>query len=122
MVYDDVALPLGQQRFRMSGSSGGHNGIESLITDLGSRHFPRLKIGIGAASGARLTGHVLGRFRTEEREAAEKALATAVDAVQFALAEGISKAANRFNVRPRPVKSEPDPESQPKIPEDEQEI
>ena len=69
-----------------------------------------------------LKGHVLGRFRAEEREAAEKALATAVDAVQFALAEGISKAANRFNVRPRPVKSEPDTESQPKIQEDEQEI
>ena len=122
VVYDDVALPLGQQRFRMSGSSGGHNGIESLISDLGSRHFPRLKIGIGAASGARLKGHVLGRFRAEEREAAEKALATAVDAVQVALAEGISKAANRFNPRPKPVKPEPDPESQPKIPEDEQEI
>ena len=65
---------------------------------------------------------MLGRFGPDEREAAEKALATAVDAVQVALAEGISKAANRFNVRPRPVKSEPDPESQPKIPEDEQEI
>jgi len=122
VVYDDVALPLGQQRFRMNGGSGGHNGIESLITDLGSQDFPRLKIGIGGAPGSRLTGHVLGRFREEERDVAEKALASAVDAVQVALAEGVSKAANRFNVRPKAPKTKPDPESQPKRPEDEQEI
>ena len=122
VVYDDVALPLGSQRFRMNGGSGGHNGIESLITELGSQDFPRLKIGIGGVPGARLTGHVLGRFREEEREVAEKALATAVDAVQVALTEGVNKAANRFNVRPKAPKTEPDPESQPRIPEDEQEI
>ena len=122
VVYDDVALPLGQQRFRMTGGSGGHNGIQSLIIELGSRDFPRLKIGIGGVPGSRLTGHVLGRFREEEREVAEKALASAVDAVQVALSEGVSKAANRYNVRPKVPKPEPDPESQPKIPEDEQEI
>lgn len=122
VVYDDVALPLGQQRFRMTGGSGGHNGIQSLITELGSRDFPRLKIGIGGVPGSRLTGHVLGRFREEERDVAEKALASAVDAVQVALSEGVSKAANRYNVRPKVPKPEPDPESQPKIPEDEQEI
>ena len=65
---------------------------------------------------------VLGRFREEERDVAEKALASAVDAVQVALSEGVSKAANRYNVRPKVPKPEPDPESQPKIPEDEQEI
>ena len=122
VVYDDVALPLGQQRFRMTGGSGGHNGIQSLITELGSQDFPRLKIGIGGVHGSRLTGHVLGRFREEERDVAEKALASAVDAVQVALSEGVSKAANRYNVRPKMPKPEPDPESQPKIPEDEQEI
>ncbi len=122
VVYDDVALPLGQQRFRMTGGSGGHNGIQSLITELGSRDFPRLKIGIGGVPGSRLTGHVLGRFREEEREVAEKALASAVDAVQVAVSEGVSKAANRFNVRPKGPESEPDPKSQPKISEDEQEI
>jgi PTH1 family peptidyl-tRNA hydrolase len=112
VVYDDVALPLGQQRFRMTGGSGGHNGIQSLITELGSQDFPRLKIGIGGVPGS----------REEERDVAEKALASAVDAVQVALSEGVSKAANRYNVRPKVPKPEPDPESQPKIPEDEQEI
>ena len=128
VVYDDVSLPLGQLRFRMNGGPGGHNGIRSLIADLGSREFPRLKIGIGGVPGGKLTGHVLGRFREEEGDAAEKALATAMDAVQVALSEGVSRAANRFNTRPRQAKldskpkPETDPESQPKAQEDEQEI
>jgi PTH1 family peptidyl-tRNA hydrolase len=112
VVYDDISLPLGQLRFRMNGGPGGHNGIKSLIADLGSSEFPRLKIGIGGVAGEKLTGHVLGRFREEERKSAEKALATAVDAVQFALSQGVSKAANKFNVRTKP----------PKPKEDEQEI
>ena len=128
VVYDDVSLPLGELRFRMNGGPGGHNGIRSLITDLGSRDFPRLKIGIGGVPGVKLTKHVLGRFRQDERKPAEKALATALDAVQVALSEGMSKAANRFNIRPKPAKRnsrpEPqtDPESQPKLRKDEQEI
>ncbi|MEO1826585.1 MAG: aminoacyl-tRNA hydrolase [Roseibacillus sp.] len=122
VVYDDVALPLGQHRFRLNGSAGGHNGIQSLLSDLGSQSFPRLKVGIGGVPGARLSGHVLGRFGPDEREAAEKALATAVDAVQFALAEGIGKAANRFNSRPKAQNPKPDSKSQPKKTDDGQEI
>ena len=108
VVCDDISLPLGQLRFRMNGGPGGHNGIKSLIADLGSSEFPRLKIGIGGAPGEKLTGHVLGRFREEERERAEKALATAADAVRFALAQGVSKAANKFNLRPKPAKPKED--------------
>ncbi|MBL49529.1 MAG: aminoacyl-tRNA hydrolase [Roseibacillus sp.] len=128
VVCDEVSLPLGQLRFRMSGGPGGHNGLRSLIADLGSRDFPRLKIGIGGVPGAKLTSHVLGRFREEEQEAAQKALATALDAVQVALSDGVGRAANRFNVRPKAAKRdsrtepETDPESQPKSTEDEQEI
>ena len=117
-----MALPLGQHRFRLNGSAGGHNGIKSLLSDLGSQSFPRLKVGISGVSGARLSGHVLGRFGPDETEAAEKALATAVDAVQVALAEGISKAASRFNVRPKAQKTKTDSKSKPKKPEDGQEI
>ena len=102
------ALPLGQLRFRMSGGAGGHNGIRSLIADLGSEAFPRLKIGIGGVPGHKMTGHVLGRFREEEREPAENALARAVEAVQVAASQGVSKAANTFNVREKPAKPKKD--------------
>lgn len=108
VVYDDAALPLGQLRFRMTGGHGGHNGLRSIIADLGSPEFSRLKIGIGGVSGDKMTGHVLGRFREDEREEAEKALARAVDAVHVAAAEGVGKAANSFNVRDKPAKQNQD--------------
>lgn len=97
VVHDEAALPLGQLRFRLTGGAGGHNGLKSLILDLGSREFPRLKIGIGGVPGDRMTGHVLGRFREEEHEEVEKALARAVEAVHVALTEGVGTGANTFN-------------------------
>ncbi len=99
VVYDDLALPLGRLRFREKGSDGGHNGIKSLIEHLGTDAFPRLKIGIGAAGPGDMTGHVLGTFREDEREALENTLASAVAAVQLALSQGFAAAANRYNSR-----------------------
>jgi PTH1 family peptidyl-tRNA hydrolase len=112
VVFDDAALPLGTLRFRMAGSHGGHNGIRSIITSLGSDRFPRLKIGIGSSLPGAMVGHVLGKFRPEERETVENALASAVEAVQLALSEGLAAAANRFNIRNHPAKSDQD---EPKI-------
>jgi len=97
VVYDDAALPLGRLRFRERGSAGGHNGIRSLIEHLGGEDFPRLKIGIGDSGGGNMTGHVLGRFREDEREAVENTLASAMGAVQLALSQGLAAAANRYN-------------------------
>ncbi len=104
VVYDDVSLPFGALRFRKSGSAGGHNGIRSIISHLGDDQFPRLKLGIGnmrqeekKKAGGSLTGHVLGKFSTEEQNQLENTLATAAEAVQFALSEGIESAANSFN-------------------------
>jgi len=106
VVYDDVSLPFGSLRFRMAGSAGGHNGIRSMISHLGSDQFPRLKLGIGNAgqeektkAGASLTGHVLGNFSVDEQNQLENTLATAAEAVQFALSEGVESAANSFNTK-----------------------
>jgi PTH1 family peptidyl-tRNA hydrolase len=99
VVYDDAALPLGRLRFREKGSAGGHNGIKSLIEHLGGDAFPRLKVGIGASRPGGMTGHVLGRFGEDEREALENTLASARDAVQLALSQGLEAAATRYNPR-----------------------
>lgn len=116
VVYDDVSLPFGARRFRMAGSAGGHNGMKSIISHLGSDRFPRLKLGIGADSqpaevpvnerkpaksgrSGSLVGHVLGKFSVEERNELENTLATAAEAVQFALSEGVEAAANAFNTK-----------------------
>ena len=116
VVYDDVALPLGTMRFRMKGSHAGHNGVRSLIAHLGSEEFPRLKIGIGAASGEALVGHVLGRFAPDERELAQNTLARAADAVQLACSSGVEEAANQFNVKKKKKKPKPITEDEPEIP------
>jgi PTH1 family peptidyl-tRNA hydrolase len=112
VVFDDAALPLETLRFRMAGSHGGHNGIRSIISSLGSDRFPRLKIGIGASAFGGMTGHVLGKFRPEERETVENALARAAEAVQLALSEGFAVAANQFNIRSNPAQTDQD---EPKI-------
>jgi PTH1 family peptidyl-tRNA hydrolase len=99
VVFDDIALPLGTLRFRMKGSHGGHNGVRSLLEHLPHDRFARLKVGIDAASGERLVGHVLGTFSVEERELVQNTLARAADAVQLAASSGVEKAANEFNTR-----------------------
>jgi PTH1 family peptidyl-tRNA hydrolase len=108
VVFDDVALPMGTLRFREAGSHGGHNGLRSILAELGSDRFPRLKIGIGGAGPGDLTGHVLGKFRPDERDAMENTLASAVEAVQLALSQGIAAAANRYNTRKKPATSDTD--------------
>ncbi len=113
VAYDDVALPLGHLRFREKGSAGGHNGIKSLIEHLGGDGFPRLKMGIGAARGAEMVGHVLGKFALDERDDLENMLATAREAVQVSRSQGIALASNRFNT-PR-NKPTPNNEDEPQI-------
>lgn len=100
VVYDDADLPLGALRLRQDGSAGGHNGIKSLISTLGTDRFPRLKIGIGRSENGGMVGHVLGRFGEDERPEVEKTLARAEDAVNCVLASGLEAAMSRFNQRP----------------------
>ncbi|MEJ6701337.1 MAG: aminoacyl-tRNA hydrolase [Akkermansiaceae bacterium] len=99
VVYDDVSIPFGSLRFRMAGSAGGHNGIKSMINHLGSDRFPRLKLGIGNETKNSMVGHVLGKFSTDEQNELENTLATAAEAVQLALSEGVQAAANSFNTK-----------------------
>ena len=102
VVYDDVSIPFGHLRFRMAGSAGGHNGIKSLISHIHSDRFPRLKVGIGNDTSNSMTGHVLGKFSTHEINELENTLATAAEAVQFALSTGVEAAANTFNSKKKP--------------------
>jgi PTH1 family peptidyl-tRNA hydrolase len=98
VVTDDVDLPLGRLRLRREGSAGGHNGLRSVIAALGGSDFARLRVGIGRSGTSRATvDHVLSTFRTDEHDLATEAIATAADAVERWLADGIDVAMNEFN-------------------------
>ncbi len=98
VIYDDMDLPIGRMRMRLSGSAGGHNGMKSLISHLGGQNFPRLRVGIGKSNQLDNTiSHVLGKFSPEERKIVEKTFPLVVDAIETSLKEGVEKAMSLFN-------------------------
>jgi len=103
VIYDDMDLPLGRLRLRLSGSAGGHNGIKSLISHLGTQDFPRLRIGIGAPKQAdadrEVVSHVLGKFSPAEAKVLDEVLYLTVKATELALDKGVEAAMNRYNGR-----------------------
>jgi PTH1 family peptidyl-tRNA hydrolase len=100
VVLDDLALELGRLRLRPEGGTGGHNGLESIIVQLGTEAIPRLRVGIGAAPREGSVDYVLGRFFDEERPIVEKAIGRAADAVKCAIDKGVLSAMNLFNKIP----------------------
>jgi len=96
VVADDFSLPFGKLRFREAGSHGGHNGLRSIIADLNSEKFSRLRVGIGEP-GRGSVDHVLSRFTTDETARLPILLDASAEAVETWVRQGTSKAANRFN-------------------------
>ncbi|MEJ5285227.1 MAG: aminoacyl-tRNA hydrolase [Brevinematia bacterium] len=98
VVCDDINLPLGKIRVRRYGSSGGHNGVKSLIQFLRSDNFPRVRIGIGSPKeGEELEKFVLGKFTPEELEVINPAMDKACDAIELIIQGEIDKAMNLYN-------------------------
>lgn len=97
IVCDDVNLSLGKIRIRRRGSDGGHLGLRSIIEELRTQGFSRLRIGIGKEKIADISRYVLERFSKEDLELTESVVNRAVDAILFFIKEGIDKAMNRFN-------------------------
>jgi peptidyl-tRNA hydrolase, PTH1 family len=96
VVTDDFALPFGKLRFRESGSHGGHNGLRSIVDELGTEKFSRLRVGIGEP-GRGAVDHVLSRFATDETACLPILLDAAAESVEAWARDGTSRAANRFN-------------------------
>lgn len=105
VIADDLSLPVGTMRFRSRGSSGGHNGLKSIIAHLGDDDFPRLKIGIGR--GDDVIDYVLGHFGKEEWEKISVMMSLAVDAVKLWICDGDQAVMNRYNKYSRLPKAEP---------------
>ncbi len=98
IVSDDVNLPLGRLRVRMGGSAGGHNGLRSVIDELGTDQIARLRLGVGRGDGRLdLADHVLARFEDAEQETVRSAITRGADAVERFVSDGIVTMMNRFN-------------------------
>ncbi len=99
VLFDDISLEPGRLRIRPDGSAGGHNGIKSIISDLGSQDFPRVKIGVGAKAHAEqdLADWVLSGFSASEEKALVSALERAAEAALCIMESGVPEAANRYN-------------------------
>ena len=100
IVSDDLDLPVGRLRLRRGGADGGHNGLKSVIAELGSADFMRLRIGIGRPQGRDTADYVLSGFSGAEAETFAEALDRAAEAVKTLLACGMTAAMNRFNAPP----------------------
>ena len=98
VIHDDLDLDLGKMRFKQNGSSGGHNGIKSIINNLGTKEFQRLKIGIGRPpENIPVPDFVLTTFQGEEKKISEQIVEEAASAVELMLKENIMKAMNKYN-------------------------
>lgn len=99
VLFDDISLVPGALRVRADGSAGGHNGIKSIISCLGSQEFPRVKIGVGAKPqpDSDLADWVLSGFSAQEEKLLEASLSDAGKAALCIITHGVSEAANRYN-------------------------
>ena len=97
VIYDDLDIPIGALRIRTSGSSGTHNGMKSVVSQLGSRDFPRVRIGIGSNKDDNLIDFVIGKPSKSEEAVLSDTVSEAAHAVECYIADGIDKAMNRFN-------------------------
>ncbi|MBO5049385.1 MAG: aminoacyl-tRNA hydrolase [Oscillospiraceae bacterium] len=99
VLFDDISLEPGRLRLRSDGSAGGHNGIKSIIAELGSQDFPRVKIGVGSKphKDADLADWVLSGFTAAEEKLMAVSLKNAADAALCIIEKGLAEAANRYN-------------------------
>ena len=106
VIHDDLDLPLGKIRLRQGSSSGGHKGIDSIITELGSQDFLRLRVGIGRPvknevstefSEAEIIAYVLSDFTPDEKQAIIKVIPRVSEAILCLLTEGLTAAMNKYN-------------------------
>ncbi|MCI8285040.1 MAG: aminoacyl-tRNA hydrolase [Firmicutes bacterium] len=99
VIYDDIDIPLGTLRIRKKGSAGTHNGMRSVIYDIQSDNFPRIRIGIGSEHKGDLVNYVISGFSGEAKDEIEKTILRAADAAICMVENGIDKAMGEYNTK-----------------------
>ncbi len=97
IVHDDLDLPLGKLRFKKGGTSAGHNGIESIISNVGRSDFNRLRVGIGRTENKLISDFVLSKFEDDEKRALDEVIRISTAAILYSVHRGTSAAMNEYN-------------------------
>ena len=106
VIYDDIDIEAGTLRIRKFGSAGTHNGMKSVVYQLQSDRFPRIRLGIGSKKKGDLVNFVIGGFSKEEVPVLEEAVNHAVLAIECIIEDGIDKAMNQYNTKKRSKKDD----------------
>jgi PTH1 family peptidyl-tRNA hydrolase len=106
VIYDDLDVEIGGLRVRKKGSAGSHNGMKSIVQHLGSKDFPRVRVGIGQSKGADWKDFVLSKTSKTEEAILAESVKNAALAVECILSEGIDKAMNLYNIKPEAKRKE----------------
>lgn len=101
VIYDDIDIPTGSIRIRKKGSAGTHNGMRSILYQIQSEDFPRIRVGIGSGKKDDLVSYVIGGVTKSEKELLKDSLTKAADAAACIVEKGIEKAMNEYNIRPK---------------------
>ncbi len=100
VVHDEIDLPFGTLRLKIGGGHAGHNGLRSLVAELGDNGFARLRVGVGRPRHGEVADYVLSDFNADERPWLPDLIDRAADAVRLALCEGVRRAMNQINTKP----------------------
>ena len=106
VIYDDLDLEIGALRIRKKGSAGSHNGMKSVVNQLQSQDFPRIRIGIGKSGGLDWKDFVTGKIGRQEGDTLAETSARAADAAECILDKGIDRAMNEYNIKPKSERRE----------------
>lgn len=106
VIYDDLDLEIGALRIRKKGSAGSHNGMKSVVNQLQSQDFPRIRIGIGKSGGLDWKDFVTGKIGRQEGDTLAETIARAADAAECILDKGIDRAMNEYNIKPKSERRE----------------
>jgi PTH1 family peptidyl-tRNA hydrolase len=105
VIYDDFDLETGYLRIRKKGSAGSHNGMKSIVQQLQSQDFPRIRVGIGNSGSLDWKDFVLGKVGSKEQELIDGSIDKAADAVMCLIEHGIDRAMNEYNIKPAKKKA-----------------
>ncbi len=104
VIQDDLDIDIGNIKIKKGGSSGGHKGVESIINEIGTKDFIRVKVGIGRPENLPVEDYVLSNFKASEKKILKDVIIKATDAVISIITEGVDKAMSKYNQRTKIIK------------------